>query len=218
MEFVYNDLKVILGKINKVFQRKNHPKEDKGWMSPENNFREVLMDMRLFVNRHQKQLAHHDDFEATYNCLVKTYEQCFFGKDVFELIADDEMYRAIRRIMNEVELYDIDKYRLEYEQLIGSIISKNSNELNTLFRHISWAINYYKSFFNGDSFKKLFKAVLNVYQPYFDITDGAQKEWNLIGCQKEVAEKALVSISKTMESWGIYDDFWIKYKRVFYLK
>ena len=218
VEFVYNDLKVILGKINKVFQRKNHPKEDKGWMSPENNFREVLMDMRLFVNRHQKQLAHHDDFEATYNCLVKTYEQCFFGKDVFELIADDEMYRAIRRIMNEVELYDIDKYRLEYEQLIGSIISKNSNELNTLFRHISWAINYYKSFFNGDSFKKLFKAVLNVYQPYFDITDGAQKEWNLIGCQKEVAEKALVSISKTMESWGIYDDFWIKYKRVFYLK
>ena len=218
VEFVYNDLEVMLGKINKVFQRNNHLKEDKGWMTPENNFREILMDMRLFVNRHQKQLAHHNDFEETYNCLVKTYEQCFFGKNVFELIADDEMFRAIRRMMNEVELYDIDKYRLEYEQLIGRIISKNSNELNTLFRHISWAMNHYKSFFNGDSFKKLFKTVLNVYQPYFDTVDGATRAWNLIGCQKEVAEKALISISKTLERRGVKNNFWNHYKRVFYLR
>lgn len=213
---VYNDLKTILGKINKVFQRKNRPKEDKGWMSPENNFREVLMDMRLFVNRHQKQLSLHNDYELTYNCLIKTYEQSFFGKDIFGLIADDEMYRAIRRIMIEVELYGIDNYKSEYEQLIGRIISKDSNELDTLFRHVSWAINYYESFFNRESFKKLFKAVINVYQSFFDTTNGDLQAWNLIGCQKEVAEKALVSINMTLVRWGHGDMFWSNYKRVFY--
>lgn len=216
VDYVYNDLKTLLGKINMVFQRKNRPKEDKGWMSPENNFREVLMDMRLFVNRHPKQLAHHNDFESTYNCLVKTYEQSFFGKDIFGLIADDEMYRAIRRVMNEVELFGIDNYRTEYEQFIGRIISKDSNELNSLFRHVSWAMNHYTSFFNDEKFKKLFKAVLNVYQPYFDTANGDPQVWNLIGCQKEEAEKALVSISKTMNRWGEKDNFWSQHKRVFY--
>ncbi len=216
VELVFDDLIVILGKINDVFQRKDRPKEDKGWMSPENNFREILMDMRLFVNRHQNQLTLRSDFEATYDCLVNTYEQCFFGKDVFGLIADDEMYRAIRRVMNEVELYGIEKYRSEYEQLIGRMISKDSNELNSLFRHVSWAMKHYKSFFNDERFKKLFKAVLSIYRPYFDKANGNQQTWNLIGCQKEVAEKALVSISKTMVLWGEKDDFWCQYKRVFY--
>ena len=216
--YIYNDLKLILRKINKVLQMKKYPKEDKGWMSPENNFREVLMDMRLFVNKHQRLLSSSEDYEETCNNLIRTYNQCFFNKDVFTLIADDEIYRAIRKIMVEVEIYGIDKFRLEYELLIGKIIAKETKDLNTLFRHISWAMNYYKSFFNNEGFKKLFEAVLNIYRPYFDLTKEEKPAWNLIGCQKEVAEKALVSISKTIAGWGVKDEFWRNYKRIYFLK
>ena len=117
--------------------------------------------------------------------------------------------------MTEVERCNIDGFRSEYEQMMGRLISKNTKELSILFRHISWAIKNYNIFFNTPNFKKLLEALLKVYQPYFD-TVGEQEQWNLQGCQKEVAEKALVSIAQTLEGWGSKDEFWSNYKRVFY--
>lgn len=212
---VYDNLKIILDKINKILQKKNNKKENIGWMSPESSFQEILMDMRLFVNKHQKQLEVYDDFKETYNNLIIIYNRCFFGKNVFELISDDDVYKAIRKMMTEAEIYGLDVFKLEYEQLLGRIIAKDTKELNILLRHISWAMNHYKSFFNNSDFIKLFETIMNIYIPYFDTADGNQQTWNLIGCQKEVAEKALISISKTLEGWGINNDFWSKYKGVF---
>lgn len=216
VEYIYNDMKQILGKIDETLQWVNCHKEDNVWFSPENSFMEVVIDMRLFVNNRRKQLARYKDFEETNNMLVNVYEQCFFGKSIFQLISDDEMYRAVRKILTESELYGIDCFRLEYEQFLSSIIAKNSKELKTLFRHIGWAIKHYKSFFFNDDFKRLIAALLKVYRPYFEATNEEPHGWDLMGCQKEVAEKELVSISKTIEGWGVKDEFWNLYKRVFY--
>ena len=215
---IYNDMKRTVEIIYKLFQKKNHQKDDKGWMSPENNLRELVIDMRLFVHQRQKMLAKFDDFEKTSNILMQLYERCFFDKKVYQLIADDEIYRAIRRIMTEVELNGIDKYRLEYELILGRIIAKDTKELEIAFRHITWAMNHYKLFFNRVDFRNLFEAVLKVYKPYFDFANGESRPWDSMGCQKEVAEKELVLISKTLEKWGVKDDFWNHYKRVFYLR
>lgn len=216
VSIVYDNLRITLNEINKVLQKKKNKKANKGLMSPENSFQEILMDMRLFVNNHQKQLVVYDDYKDTYNNLIKTYNRCFFEKNVFELIADDEMYKAIRKMMTEVDLYGLDIFKSEYEQILGRIIAKDSKELNILLRHISWAMNHYKAFFNNSDFIKLFKTILTTYQPYFNTADGGSQTWNLIGCQKEVAEKALTSISKTLGDWGIKDDFWSTYKKVFH--
>lgn len=215
---VYDNLKKVLGKINKVLQRDGRQKEDKGWMSSENNFREIVMDMRLFVHQHQEQLSEKEDYEQTYKLLVDVYEQCFFRKDVYQLLADDEIYRAVRRIMVETELYGIESKRQEYEQLIGRIMAKNTTELNTAFRHVSWAMGYYKKMFDTEEFNELFKAVLNVYEPYFNASDGEQLAWDLMGCQKEIAEKSLTAIAKTLEERGYKDEFWGGYQKVFQVR
>lgn len=216
VNYIYNDLKLTLGKIDNVFHRKGYPKTDKGWMSPENNFREIVMNMRLFIQRHHNQLSQYTDFENTNELLDNIYERCFWGKNVCQLIADDMVYRAIRRIMTEVDMVGIKKYRLEYEQILGRIITKNTNELGIALRHVSWAMKHYNKFFNTDDFKAIFETLLKVYKPYFDIYENEDYPWNLKGCQKEVAEKALVQISKTLDSWGVKDEFWGHYKRVFY--
>lgn len=215
---VYNNLKGVLGKINKVLLRKGRQKEDKGWMSPENNLREIVMDMRLFMHQHQRQLEEIGDYEETYRLLVDVYERCFFRKDVYHLLADDEIYRAVRRIMVETELYGIESKRREYVQLIGRIIARNTTELNTAFRHVSWAMEHYKKMFDTEEFSELFKAVLKVYEPYFSSADGEQTAWDLMGCQMEIAEKSLISIATTLEKRGYKDEFWGDYKRVFYDK
>lgn len=212
--YAYNDMKMTLEIINSSMGRRKNTKQEKGWMSLENNFQEHVADMLLFVHHRQKQLEKYVDFKETYSLLNSTYERCFFGRNIFQLIADDEIYKSIRRIMTEVEWRDISEFRLEYEQLLGRLISKNTKELSILFRHISWAIKYYNAFFNSINFRKLLEAVLKMYQPYFD-TVGEQEQWNLMGCQKEVAEKALVSIASTLKSWGNKDEFWNNYKRVF---
>ena len=215
---VYGNLKVVLDKINKVLLRDEREKEDKGWMSSENNFREIVMDMRLFLHQHHKQLSDKEDYEETETLLVDVYEQCFFRKDVYQLLADDEVYRAVRRIMVETELYGIESKRQEYEQLIGKLIAKNTTELNTAFRHVSWAMGHYKKMFDNEEFNELFKAVLHIYEPYFNTTDGEQLAWDLMGCQKEIAEKCLISIAKTLEESGYKDEFWGGYQGVFQIK
>jgi len=216
VSYIYNDLKKTLEKIVKVFDNPNHEKEDKGWMSSENNFRELVMDMRLFVHNHETKLKKFEDFEETSKKLVTVYNQCYFGKNIFQLIADDKLYRAIRRLMVETELYGMDRYRVEYRLILGKLLTKDGNELGICFQHIAWAINVYKKFFNTEEFKELFQAILGVYEPYFALAGGEPQTWDLIGCQKEVAEKALVSIHKTLVKWGRGNSFWSNYKRVFY--
>ena len=215
--YAYNDMKITLEKINSSIIRRKQTKQEKDWMSLENNFQEHVADMLLFVHQRQKQLEKCNDFKETYYLLYSTYERCFYGRNILQLIADDEIYMAIRRIMTEVEWRDIDDFKLEYEQMMGRLITKDTKELKILFMHISWAIKHYKTFFNTSNFMILLETVLKVYQPYFD-TDYELEQWNLLGCQKEVAEKALVSIAQTLEGWDSKDEFWNKYHRVFYLR
>lgn len=215
---IYKDMMNTIAKIENIFKRENHQKEDKGWMSSENNFREMVLDMKVFTHAHEKQLSKSDFYGIDIMRLDSVYYQCFFGKSLYQLIADDLMYRAIRRLMVEVEMYGLEKYRLEYEQIIGKIIAKDSSELGICFQHISWVMAHRQKFFNTDDFKKLFKAVLDVYKPYFENNGEKTPEWNLIGCQKEIAEKSLIIIHKTLEKWGVKNRFWEQYKRKFQVK
>lgn len=215
VRIIYNDLKTILAKIVVILQKEGLSSIDRGWMSSKNTFREHVIDMRLFVHNHEQLLREEADYDEVYHTLIRVYEQCFFNKSVYQLIADDEIYKAVRKIMTETELFGIEKCRLEYEQLIGRIIAKETNELGIAFRHVSWAMKHYSRSFNTEDFKKLFIAVLKIYEPYFNTAGKGQNEWNLIGSQKEVAERCLVAISKTLKTWGYEDTFWNKYKRVF---
>ena len=213
VRIIYDDLKMFIGKINSIFLRERGNFEDKGWLSSENNFREQVMDMRLFVHNHHKQLSKLDDFEEVNDMIIKSYERCFFDKSIYQLIADDEIYRAIKRIIVESRMNGIEHYRLEYEQIIGRIITKDSKELSVAFRHISSSIINNSGFFNTEDFQKLLDAVLKVYAPYFDTTKAVN--WDLKGCQKEIAERSLVVIADTIKKWGKTDEFWNNYKKVF---
>ena len=79
-------------------------------------------------------------------------------------------------------------------------------------------MKHYSRFFDNEDFKRLFVAVLNIYEPYFTTTGEEQQPWDLIGSQKEIAERCLTGISKTLETWGYKDDFWSKYKKVFFFE
>lgn len=210
---VYDNLKKILANIVEVLERPNNPKEDKAWMSYENDFRDIVIDMRLFVHDNKALLKGEDDFDSTNATLMKTYEQCFFGKSVLQLISEDKIYRAIKRVVVEVEINGIQEYQVEYSQLLGKLITKNSKDLGVCFRHLAGAMTTHKKFFDSCEFRKLFDTVLRVYEPYY--RDDSPEAWTLIGCQMEVAEKSLMIIAKNLAKWGVRDDFWLKYKKKF---
>ena len=107
------------------------------------------------------------------------------------------------------------KQIITISQKHGRIIIKDTKELNTLLRHIGWALNHQKALCNYNDFIKLLETVMTTYQPYFDNVNDDQQLWNLIGCQIEVAENALASISKTLEDRGIKNVFWNTYKKCF---
>lgn len=210
---VYNNLQSLLGKIESNLYDPRFTKVDRSWMSPENNFREIIVDMRLFMHRRKKLLSKLGGYEQVSQRIEKAYDSCFFGKSIYQLISDDQVYKAIRRLMIDSEIFGLDNYRLEYEQIIGKLISKDSNELGIIFQHIVWLMTSSKDFFNTDDFKKLVAVVLQVYRPYFDESNDGMIAWNLIGCQKEIAEDSLLTMAKIMREWGVDDVFWSRYKR-----
>lgn len=212
---VYMKIKNVIRKIVKALDRNGNLIEDLGWISAENNFREIVIDMLLFIKHHNKQLKRLEGYNDTCKTINDAYERCFFRKSIYQLISDDEIYRAIRRIMTETEIFGIDSFSQEYAQLVGRLIAKDSNDLGVVFQHIAWIINDRKIFFNTDDFRKLLGNVLIIYTPYFDSSKNEIPNWDLPGCQKEIAEDCLIKIAKTLESMGSPNEFWKNYERVF---
>lgn len=216
LQLLYQDMKVTLAKIGQMFKRPKHEMTDLGWMSEENIFRDIVTDMVLFVHKNEKHLSKEKDYATTLSTLSKIYHQCFFNKTILQMISDGKIYRSIKRLLTEAEIYGIEEYKMEYTMLLGKLHSKDCKEINACFRHLSWVLTKNKTFFNTSEFNTLISSVLDSYAQYY--VEGNAREWDIMGCEKEVAEKHLVLISKTMKRWGHPHPFWDKYKKKYYLR
>ena len=213
---LYRDMKTTLTKVSQMFKKPRHEMVDRGWMSEENVFREMVTDMVLFVHKNEKKLSKEIDFAQTLSTLSEVYHQCFFNKTILQMVSDGKIHRSIRRLMTETEVFGIKEYKMEYTMLIGVLLSREAKEINDCFRHLSWVLIKHKPFFNVPEFITLISSVLDSYAQYF--VDGNAREWDIEGCEKEVAEKHLVLISKTLKRWGHSHPFWDKYKKLYYLR
>lgn len=214
---IWDDLVETLKKVNARLDRSRNPKVDQGMFSSENTFREIVMDMRLFVHRHSDYLQRKPNFNEVVTDLENTYYRCCFNKTILQMISDDETYRAIRRMMTETEIGGIESLSTEYKALVSCLLSKESAYVNYLFLHLSWVIKDHKDFFSQQEFVALFIAILDSYQKYFMELD-KQDRWNIRGCEKEIAEKCLIEISKVLTEWGYKHPFWSAYKKKFFVK
>lgn len=212
---IYNDLKSVLGIVRKHLDSPKHEIIDKGWMSLENYFREIAIDMLIFVHHHKDDLSIQPDFEETISALNDVYARCLFGKTVLQMLADDKVMRAIRSMILEIEINGIQTLRPEYEALLGMILTRNTKSVNVCLQHISWAIKEYKEFFNTDNFNSLLISILDSYAQFF--ISGNSRSWDVLGCEKEEAEKHLCSIASTLSSRNLSNPFWSNYKKRYYL-
>lgn len=211
---IYNDLKSVLGIVRKHLDYPKHEKIDKGWMSLENYFREIAIDMLIFVHHHKDDLSIQPDFEETISALNDVYARCLFGKTVLQMLADDKVMRAIRGMMLEIEINGIQTLRPEYEALLGMILTRNTKSVNTCLQHVSWAIKEYEEFFNTENFNLLLMSILDSYAQYF--VPNNSRSWDVLGCEKEEAEKHLCRIASILSSRNYPHSFWSSYKKRYY--
>lgn len=214
---IWVDMVETLKKVKSRLDLSRNQKVDQGMFSIENTFREIVMDMRLFVHRHSDYLQKKPNYKEVVTDLENTYYRCCFNKTILQMISDDEMYRAIRRMMTETEIGGIESLSTEYKALLSCLLSKESAYVNYLFLHLSWVIKEHKDFFRQQEFVTLFIAILDSYQKYFIELD-QQERWNIRGCEKEIAEKCLIEISKVLTEWGYKHPFWSAYKKKFFVK
>lgn len=215
IQSIYKDLKKTLSKINQVLDKPNHEAIDMDWMSPENNFREAVMDMMVLVNRHKGVLQDDKDYQSVIDNLHLVYSKCCFGKTIMQMISDDMVYRAIRCMMTQTEIFGINTLETEYELILGKILSRDSKDVNICFQHISWVIKEYEDFFSKQRFNELFTSILDSYAQYF--VPNNQRTWDLRGCEKEIAEKYLMKIAQILANHNHSHPFWGMYKKKYYL-
>lgn len=212
---IYRDLRDTVASMKKVFQDRKRDAVDYGWMSEEGTYREVVMDMMLFVHHHEKELTGENDFDGVVSDLRFVYSKCLFGKTIFQMLADDQIYRAIRSMMIETELNGIRKLAPEYETLFSIMLTRDSKDIGICFQHVSWAVKEYEDFFNTEVFNAMLVSVLDSYVPYF--VEKGSRSWDILGCEKETAEKHLILLAKTLAKRGHPNSFWESYKKRFFL-
>lgn len=210
---IYRDLRDTVASMKKVFQNRKQDAVDYGWMSEEGSYREVVMDMMFFVHHHEKELAGEEDYSNVNSDLRFVYSKCLFGKTILQMLADDQIYRAIRSMMTETELAGIQNLAAEYETLFSIMLTRDSKEIGICFQHVSWAVKEYEDFFNTKAFNTLLLSVLDSYVPYF--VDKGSRSWDILGCEKEKAEHHLVSLARTLAKRGCSHTFWESYKKRF---
>ena len=212
---IYEDLRDTVASMKKVFQNRKRDAVDYGWMSEEGSYREIVMDMMLCVHHHEKELVGEEDYNNVVSDLRFVYSKCLFGKTILQMLADDQIYRAIRSMMIETELSGIHRLAPEYETLFSIMLTRDSKDTGICFQHVSWAVKEYEEFFNTDAFITLLLSVLDSYVPYF--VEKGSRSWDSLGCEKETAEKHLVSLAKTLAKRGYPHSFWESYKKRYFL-
>jgi len=213
---IYQDMKSVINAAKVVFEKPGRKAFDRGWWSAENTFREVAIDMLIFLSVHKKNLHDMEDFDDVNAGVSKVYSYCNFKKTILQLLADDKTYIAIRCLMTQLELYGIDGLKAEYEALLTKMLTRSAKELNICFQHVSWVVQEKGDFFETSDLKTLLVSVLDSYAQYF--VEFNQRSWDVAGCEKETAEKYLLDIAKTLERRGFTHVFWGGYKRRYYLK
>ena len=213
VETIYEDMKETLGQMIDIFARQGKKARDQRLFSWEDHLREAVMDMRLFFHRHSKALSVREDVGIVSDMLEEVFRSCLYGKSILSTIADDKIYIAIRAMMNQADIYGIEGLEPEYNALISTLLLRKSNYLNTCFRHLSWAVGHYRKFFSITSFRNMLVSVLDCYAEYFD----GHRQWDIEGCEKEVAEKSLMGIYRVLRMSGISHKFWDSYKKKYRL-
>lgn len=214
---IWDDMVKTLKKVNGTLNRSRHRNEDFGMLSSENAYREMVLDMQLFVHRHSDVLQKKPKYKETIADLEHTYFRCCFEKTILQMISDDEMYRAIRGMMIQTEMGKLGSLTAEYKALVSCLLAKESISVNYLFLHLSWVVKEHKEFFNQEEFVTMFMAVLDSYARYF-MEDSCQERWDIRGCEKETAEKCLIKFSKVLNEWGYKHPLWTGYKKRFFVK
>lgn len=212
---IFLDLKDTVASMKKSFLERKQDAIDYGWMSEEGSYREVVMDMMLFVHKHKKELVGKEYCNSVLSDLQFVYSKCLFGKTILQMLADDQIYRAIRSMMVETELGGIQKLIPEYEALFSIMLTRDSKDIGICFQHVSWAVGEYEEFFNTEAFNTLLLSVLDSYVPFF--VEKNSRSWDIMGCEKEKAERHLVSLAKTLAGRGSSHSFWESYKKRYFL-
>jgi len=217
VQHIWEDMVETLKKVNDRLNRSRKPMVDQGMLSSENTYREMVMDMQVFVHVHSVFLQRQSNYKEVVADLERTYYRCCFNKTILQMISDDEMYRAIRGMMIQTEMRGLESLTAEYKALVICLLAKGSTSINHLFLHLSWVMKEHKEFFDQSEFVTLFKAILDSYAGYF-VEDERQEQWDIRGCEKETAERCLVKIAMVLNDWGYKHPFWLNHKRKFSVK
>jgi len=212
---IFNDLRTSIEVIRVGFERPNKEVVERGWMSNENVYREAVMDMMIFAHQHVKDLEGLEGYQQALDDLSVAYSYCMYRKTNLQLLADDKTYIAIRSMMTQADIKGIQTLQAEYEALLGKILTRSSKDVNMCLQHVAWAIKEYEDFFNTKDFAVLLQSILDSYAQYF-VSENS-RAWDVEGCEKEAAEKYLLSIAKTQKGRGYAHPFWDKYDGKYYL-
>lgn len=210
IKMIYNKMLSALNAVSDVTQKKSQRQFDMfdDWTS-------ILIIMIQFMRKNQNILRELPTYNDTRKKARSLYNQNRGGDTISDLLIDDSRTNnAIESLVNNIIIIGVSKYQYEYTLIANKIIMRNSQYLNSCFKHFAWALTEYKDQFKQDVFKPLLKSILDSYQPYF-LTKNAEN-WDIQHAEKNVVEKELINIYKVYIQWGCKSTFWTRHKPMYY--
>ena len=181
-----------------------------------NNWREMLSCMRRFMEQNRAILAKQKGYSSVKRDISRLLNKENGGATISGMLSDDfNIGNAISELVEEVFCKGASGYRHEYILLTNKIINKDSQYLNSCFKHFGWALDKYQDQFDRDIFRPILKSILDTYKPYF--AKHNSRRWDLRYAEKDVVEHELTVIYKVYSTWGGKINFWDKYTLKYYI-
>lgn len=207
---IYSKMLLALNAVSDVIQKKS-----KRIFDMFDDWTLILITMIQFMRENQNILKELPTYNEARKKAISLYYNNRGGDKITDLLIDDSRTNnAIESLVNDIIITGVSQYQYEYTLIASKIIMRNSQYLNSCFKHFSWALTEYKEQFKQDIFKPLLKSILETYQPYFLL--GKATKWDIQYAEKNVVEKELMNIYKVYIQWGGKSSFWTQHKPMYY--
>ena len=175
-----------------------------------NDWRGILACMSVFLKNNKKLLSTQARYSSVKRDVTTLLHNMNGGSTISELLTDDSKTgNAIGWLVDVVNDSSVRRLTHEYILLTGKMLCKDSQYLNSCFKHFGWVLDKYQASFDRSVFKPILKSLLDTYKPYF--RDAKNQKWDIQYAEKDVVEHGLITIYKVYVNWGGIIPFWDKY-------
>lgn len=173
------------------------------------NWRSLLLEMILFMNRYHGTLCENANYAEVHDLVRKLYQKELGAPSLIDALTSSNeniVRHGIEQLVYDIQMGKINSNMTEYLVVANRILMRMPTGLNSCFSHYVWSLSEYMCKFPKAIFLPISISIMEGYQCYFD----GSRSWDIDAAMEKI-ESALICLYQTCRKRGYSNSFWDRY-------